>query len=613
MASIVMRSLEDFAIAMVESSRVLAFDTETTGLHPHTDHVCGWVVANAEHSLYIPVAHKGGGNICDAPRFNRQLALAFAKRSRLGLRTVGFALPFDLWFAGKEGVILRDPLEDCQLNAVLIRDNLGRAYDLDSVARRHGLEGKVEGELYETLFPIANTLRKRPRKEPSRDDMIAFSHLPGDHDMVLAYAEGDGRVTFDLWKAQQPLLDLELGGGESLRRVWKLECDLLPKIAAMRRRGLKVDVDYGLKAIDRVNEEKANRRARMNVPADFKSKAPAAVAAWLFSQGVPFLPKTPTGKFSTRKAILERIEAGRMVLDLRDVETAESSFIRPLLETHLHKGRVHPELVQSANGQYGTHTGRFSSREPNMQAYPKRKKFLGQIVRPLIIADEGMMIGEADVSQQEPRCYAHIAEEPSLLKGYNSTPPVDVHTITSSVLGLDRDTSKTLGLSLFNGMGVNALSDRMNIDPPTARALRWAFFSAYPEIYKFTEAAPKLAASRGYVRTILGRRAWFGENTHMAVSRIIQGSAADQMKILLLQGLQYCESDPRVEILMTIHDSVLFQCEIGTDLKEFRRAIEDMTALYQIVGSRHIPMKVPFPVEIGLGSNWSEASYGKKS
>ena len=98
----------------------------------------------------------------------------------------------------------------------------------------------------------------------------------------------------------------------------------------------------------------------------------------------------------------------------------------------------------------------------------------------------------------------------------------------------------------------------------------------------------------------------------MAVSRTIQGSAADQMKLLLLQGLQYCESDPKVEVLMTIHDSVLFQCQIGTDLKAFRRAIEDMTNLYQIIGGRHVPMKVPFPVEIGLGANWAEASYSKK-
>jgi len=607
-----MKHPADFAIAMVESSRELAFDTETTGLDPHADVVCGYVVANSVHSLYIPVRHKGG-NLFDDPRsFERRLALAFAKRSRLGLRTFGFALHFDLWMAGKQGIILSSPLEDCQLNEVLIRDDRGKAYDLDTVAKLRGLAGKSEGRLYEALQPFAIAKKGKRAKEPGRHNMKYFWKLPGDHPLVIEYAEGDGRTTFDLWQAQQPLLDEEILGGESLRRVWKLECDLIPYIAATRRRGLKVDLSYGAEAIDRVNEEKRERRKSMNVPDDFKSKSPQMVADWLFKNGVPYLPKTPTGKFSTRKSILERLEAGRRVLDLRKVETAESGFIRPLISTHQFHGRVHPELVQNANGVAGTHTGRFSSREPNMQAYPKRDRFLGKIVRPLIVPDEGWLIGEADVSQQEPRMYAHIAEEKQLLRGYNAVPFVDVHARTSELLGIERDLAKTLGLSLFNGMGVSALADRLNIDPPTARALRWSFFEAYPDIYTFTQEAPKVARQRGYVRTVLGRRAYFDDNQHMAVSRIIQGSAADQMKTALLNGFHYCDGNPSVEILMTIHDSVLFQCREGADLSDFRRAIEDMSTLYQIVHGKKIPMKVPFPVEIGLGKNWSEASYGGK-
>jgi len=607
----------DFALAMVESSRTLAFDVETTGLEAHTDRVCGYVFANATHSLYVPVRHQGGNLFDDPVPFERQLAKAFAKRSRLGLRSVGFALHFDLWMAAKEGVFLGPPLEDCQLNEVLLRDDRGRAYDLDTRARDYHLPGKSEGDLYKTLFPLANALRskagKKLKKEPSRDDMVAFHCLPGDHPLVIEYAEGDGRTTYDLWALQQPLLDEPLGAGESLRRVWKLESDLIPHIAAMRRRGLKVDVAYGTDATDLVNEEKTNRQRSMNVPADFKSKSAAQVADWLFQNGVTFLPKTPTGKWSTRKSVLERLEAGRRVLDLRKCETVQSGFIKPLTAKHLYKGRVHPELVQSANGMAGTHTGRFSSREPNMQAYPKRDKFLGKIVRPLIVADEGMLIGEADVSQQEPRMYAHIAEEPVLLKGYNAKPFTDVHTTTAKLLGIDRDFAKTLGLSLFNGLGALSLAERMNIPIPTARALRWSFFSAYPYISRFTQEAPLIARQRGHIRTILGRRAYFDDNFHMAVSRVIQGSAADQMKTALLQGLQYCESTPDIEILLTIHDSILFQCREGTDLTEFRRVIEDMTALYQIVDGKKVPMRVPFPVEIGLGRDWSEASYGKKT
>jgi DNA polymerase-1 len=162
-------------------------------------------------------------------------------------------------------------------------------------------------------------------------------------------------------------------------------------------------------------------------------------------------------------------------------------------------------------------------------------------------------------------------------------------------------------------MGALALSERMNIPIPDARKLRWDFFDAYPYIRRFTQEAPQIARERGYIRTILGRRAYFDDNFHMAVSRVIQGSAADQMKTALLQGLQYCESTPDIEILLTIHDSILFQCRAGTDLTEFRRVIEDMTNLYQIVEGKKVPMRVPFPVEIGLGKDWSEASYGKKT
>lgn len=595
---------------MVESAPVLAFDLETTGTDAHKDYTIGWVFANKRHSLYIPVRHAGGGNDFDDPEpFERRLAAAFALRERRKLLTIGFALHFDLWFAAKHGVVIGAPLEDCQLNEVLIRDNLGRQYNLDESCERRHVAGKAgEGPLYEKLQQFAVAAKGKKAKPPSRANMQYFHMLPGDDPMVTQYAEGDGIATYALWEAQQPILDRD-----ELRRVWKLECDLLPYVAQMRRRGMRVDTSYGQEAIRLIEEEKARRRSIMNVPADWMSKSPLQVATWLFEHGVERLPQTPTGKWSTRKAVLERLEAGRMVLDLRKAETAETGFIRPLIDTHLHKGRVHCELVQSANSSGGTHTGRFSSRNPNLQAYPKRDRFLGNIIRPLIVPDEGMLIGEADVSQQEPRLYAHIADESKLLAGYNSTPFVDVHTITSQLMGIPRDAAKTIGLSLFNGMGANTLASRLNVTEAEARKLRFDFFAGYPDIWRFVEAAPKIALQQGFVRTILGRRAYFDTNHHMAVSRTIQGGAADQMKTALLQALQYCDSTPNLEILMTIHDSVLFQATPDADLGEFRRVLEDMSNFYQIVNGKPVPMKIPFPVDIGVGANWALASYGAKA
>lgn len=581
---------------------MLAFDTETTGLKPHQDRVCGYVVANTEHSLYIPVRHAGGNMFDDPLLFERELARAFAKRSRLGLLTVGFSLSFDLWMAGKEGVVLDAPLEDTQLNEVLLKDDRGRDYDLESRAADRGVTPKHGATLYERL----NSFNTRP-KRPSRDDMQFFSRLPGDDPLVIEYAAGDGRTTFDLWAVQQPLLERD-----ELGRVHRLECALIPHLAKMRRRGIRVDTEYAEDAIEQIRDLKRERRIRF--PPDFKSKSPTQVAEWLFSQGVQHLPLTPTGKYSTRRSILERLEAGRKVIDLRKIETAEGSFVRPLVDTHLHNGRVHCELVQSATGQTGTHTGRFSSRDPNLQAYPKRDAFVGKIVRPLLIPDEGYVIGEADVSQQEPRTYAHIANEEQLLVGYNATPFVDVHDRTSELMGIPRDYAKTLGLSLFNGMGERTLAERLNIPIPIARDLRHRFFASYPAIRQFCEDAPQVARSRGYIRTFLGRRAYFSRlNYHMAVSRVIQGSAADQMKTALLQGFLFCEGTEDVEILMTIHDSVIFQARPGADLEGFRRALEDMRAFVQVLADgTEISMRLPFPVDLKTGANWGEASYGAK-
>ena len=81
--------------------------------------------------------------------------------------------------------------------------------------------------------------------------------------------------------------------------------------------------------------------------------------------------------------------------------------------------RIHPELKQMSDGEYGVKFGRFSCVGPNLQAFPKRNKQLGQIVRPVIVPDHGMTLYEADYSQQEPRLYAHFARCERLLKGYN--------------------------------------------------------------------------------------------------------------------------------------------------------------------------------------------------
>jgi DNA polymerase I len=583
----------DHALALVESAQALVVDVETTGLEPHSDHVCGWVFATPDTALYLPVRHAGGGNLFDDPStYEDSLSWAFAKRSRLGLRTIGHNLPFDLWFAGKQGVIIDAPLEDTMLNEVLINDDL-RDYDLAACTVRHDVTIKDPLALYQTL-----QIRFGRRGKAGRKMMADFHKLAGDDPLAVEYAVGDGISTIELWQAQQARLD-----ADGLRPVWQLECDLIPRLARMRRRGIRVDLDYARRARTQLTADL--EAALMLMPPGFEANSTASVAAYMQAQGLDWFPMTKLGKPSFREAFLEESDAGQRVIAIRRLLKTRGTFIEPILDTHAVAGRIHPDLVQFATGDYGTHTGRFSCRMPNLQAFPKRRKEIGKVVRPILIPDEGFDFGEADVSQQEPRLYAHYGEDATLIAGYNSSPPIDVHTIASGRMGINRDNAKTLGLSIFNGMQGRSLAGRLKIDRLAAENMIEDFLDIFPGIRAFRREAPLVARDRGYIRTIFGRRCYFMDprSYYMAVSRIIQGSASDQMKLMMLRAFEYCEGNPRVQLLMSIHDSLMFQAWKGASLTEFQRVLEDNAVLNLLV---------PMPVDVKTGAHWGEASYGAK-
>ena len=98
-----------------------------------------------------------------------------------------------------------------------------------------------------------------------------------------------------------------------------------------------------------------------------------------------------------------------------------------------------------------------------------------------------------------------------------------------------------------------------------------------PKLRRFKSDAASVASKRGYVRTILGRRQHFPPqlSTHVAVSRVIQGSAGDHMKVRLLEACQWVEAcgAGEIDILMTIHDAVIWQAACGAGISELREIL----------------------------------------
>lgn len=587
------------SLRIVRDSIDLAFDTETTGLEV-TDKVCGWVITNWEVSIYTPVRHEAGGNIPNAEEYERELAAAFADRSRKGLRTVGHHLGFDLRSSLRHGVVIRGPVEDTMINESLI-DDTTRGYGLDDTAARRGVTAKKGDRLYAAIAARFGGL-------PDRSSMKNFWRMPGDDFEVLDYATGDGVSTIEVWRAQQELLDKY-----DVRVPWKLECDLMPYLARMHHRGIRIDSKYGEQAVKNVGKQLEVAKAKFSP--GFNVRSAAEVEALyrangytddMFTRTEPTKTK-PDGQISFREKWLELNDIGKDILAVRRLEKGVDSFITPLLKTHNVNGRVHPVLHQSKSDEYGVAGARLSCSEPNLQAYPKRNKVVGALVRPLVIPDDGMLIEEADAMQQEPRFFTHYSEDQALIDGYRSG-TMDIHDRAAEQLHLERDYAKRLGLGMLTMMSPPTLAMHMNYSLAEARRDHRAFLEdAFPAIRQFQQTAMRVFKNRGFVKSILGRRAWCTDPryAYQAISRIIQNSGGDHMKTVLLILNQYEDAFPDVfQVLLSIHDSGIWQRDPGHDPHEVIRQIEAVAEQFGLL--------VPIPFELGSGDNWAEASYTSK-
>ena len=571
----------------------IAYDTETTGLTIH-DKICGYVITNDEYSTYTPVRHEGGGNIPNAEDFERSLASAFRDRSRLLLRTVGHNLGFDLRIGLRHGIELPGPLEDTMINEAIISD-ITNGYGLDDCCIRHGVTPKKGDALYAELARRFGGL-------PDRKQMGHFYKLEGDNEYAVDYATGDGISTLELWAAQQRILDRD-----DLRRSWQLECDLLPYVARIHNRGLKVDPEYAGKVMDDVNSS-ITEASRVFTPG-FNVRSPKAVEALYRANGYTDdqFARTPSKAISFTEKWLETNEIGSKILAVRRLEKARDSFITPLISTHNVNGRVHPVLNQSKSDDYGVAGVRFSCSEPNLQAFPKRNIDVGRVVRRLIVADGDFVIEEADAKQQEPRLFTHYSGEQALVDGYcNGT--MDIHDRASQVLNLDREVAKRLGMGMLTMMSVPTLAGHMRWDVERARSAHRAFLSdAFPAIKTFQDTAVAVFKRRGYVKTLLGRRAYLDDPrfAYRAVSRIIQNSGGEHLKMCLLAACKYEDAYPdQINILLTIHDSLLWQRAPDHDIRDLIGCLEHVP--------KQLGLIVPIPFGLGSGKDWARASYGDK-
>lgn len=588
----------------MRDSRVIGYDAETTGLDPWVNKIVGHVITFGpapSDTYYVPVRHgePQSGNIEQALGFEREFADIALDR---GITWVGHNVQFDLRFLLAHGIKILGQVEDTMVNAALL-DEYASSFSLDACCRAAGVQEKRGEELYQHLAALFGG-------EPTRAQMANFWRLAGDDPVGTDYATGDGVSTWQLRDAQWEKLAYQ-----QLESVAELERRITRVVYRMTSRGVQISRQR-LQEVQDFAEQKA-MEAEKQLPEGFNPWSPKDIQKLMEANGHTNWPLTLKKKLPQfNEEWLKTNEPGRNIIALRKFRHLQSAFIEPMRDRHIRPdGRVHAQYHQMATDDFGTITGRFSCSDPNLQQVPKRNRLLGLPFRRIFVPDEGCRWLSADLAQCEPRILAHYSEAKALVEGYTIPPFKDAHSAVTIQAGLEemlgipfkeaREFGKRLNQTLLTGGGKAKIVSMLGA---RGAEIYDAYFEAMPEVRRLLKQASRRMTSRGYVKSLLGRRARLEapDKGYKAANRLFQCGNADVIKQGLADMDDYFESEgDDVYLLNTVHDSVDINVPEGRE----EVAKRGLGFLCQFGPGRRFNLLVPMAAEWAIGEDWGDATY----
>lgn len=256
--------------------------------------------------------------------------------------------------------------------------------------------------------------------------------------------------------------------------------------------------------------------------------------------------------------------------------------------------------------QHGAETGRFSSRNPNLQNVPAPHTDHGKAIRNLFCAPSGYKLIVADYSQIEPRVIASFSEDPIMLSNYAEGK--DIYTTVGETMGVDRKAGKVLVLAMAYGVGPDKIAKQIDCSLQEAKALLNRFSKEFPAIDHYRYRVIGATRNNLYVTTLAGRKRFLPDIVsrdiklrssaeRQAFNTKIQGSAADIMKMAMVRA--HAMLPEGASLLLTVHDELVTIAadNIVEEAKEaIRSAMEDISLL-----------KVPLTADVKVVKRWGEA------
>lgn len=528
---------------------------------------------------------------------------------------------------------------DIQVNEPLI-DDLQYTYGYDAIAERHGVPGKDKSVLNQACQAFGISMNQMHK-------------LPGRY--VVQYSLADLTGPLIIARRQEKIIEeQDLGMVQALenrllpvlvrmrRRGVRVSTDRLDQFEKLM---FKVEQE----CLDFVRSE----TGIVLGTGDVDNKGALLRVLKALGVNTELLPHTAGGKNKkpepkVDKAVLSGLNhpVGDALLRARKACKYRGTFVNGI-RRHLVKGRVHPTFNQlrtnkdddSDEDGEGARWGRISCVDPNLlqQPNPKKDPEFGKLWRSIYLAEEGQEWFSDDFSQQEPRNLLHYAELTGCTKAreaaeeYRRNPKTDTHTLTAQMIagrGSDwkpsdeeRDSAKIVRLALQYGMGgakfcrsiglptqrkfIEKLGLEIEVAGEEGQKMLDDFHAGVPYIREMSQKCMDAVRAKGYIRTLTGRRCRFPEKPpeqrknkfdthewmHKAISRLIQGTSADQTKIATVEV-----EEAGHFLQLQVYDELGGSC---SGRKEGEQVAEIMMNCVKLL--------VPSKVDVEIGPSWGEA------
>lgn len=416
--------------------------------------------------------------------------------------------------------------------------------------------------------------------------------------------------TLDLRKE----IEAKISENEETKLFKNVELPLADILSGMEIEGFPMD----LKTLNVINEEYSNILSTLQkeiyelAGKEFNINSPRQIEQILFTDlGIEKNKGEKGTGIEVLKAHIHDHPIVEKIITYRLYAKLVNGYTLALPEHLSSDGKIHAVYNQAM-----TSTGRLSMSEPNLQNISIRNEEGKNIRKAFFYPNHEFYLLSLDYSQIELRMLAHVAGIKSLIEIFNEGK--DIHTATASkvfnvpfdeVTGDMRRKAKAVNFGIVYGITSFGLANQLGIDTKEAKLLIEQFKTTFDGLVDFQKKCISEAEEKGYVKTILNRRRYLKDinsknvalkkfSERAAVNAVIQGSAADLMKVSMIKVAEALKNF-KTKIVLQIHDELLFKVP--------KDELETVLPLLKNAMDHAMELSVPLEVDGTAALDWYEA------